>query len=301
MNSVVAFLLFVCVIGEAYGHAVLESPSPWWWEPSRTRPCGGANVSHYVHAVWPAGSNQSVLWWAVNGDGLGQVHARIDQYGKVDNFSNGWQIGFKQPNFLVPGQYNVSFIVPNIQCFGPNNSCTMQFWTDSGGGWYSCTSIQITCSNCSGGVPISHDECVKASNLKFCPGKDGSQILAPTGTTPAQIDALTQNTFTQNYQSGDVFQNGNSTACQNLYHQLLCELYFTPCGGSTSNYTMQQCQQTMQTCNVTEDHKNLYNCSLFPSAASSGGSGGSGHSSGSASLYVAWVCILAFGIVSILL
>eukprot|EP00026_Physarum_polycephalum_P010743 Phypoly_transcript_10920.p1 GENE.Phypoly_transcript_10920~~Phypoly_transcript_10920.p1 ORF type:complete len:230 (+),score=22.21 Phypoly_transcript_10920:446-1135(+) len=227
---------------------------------------------------------------------MGEVHARIDQYGHTNNFSNGYPIGFKQPKFTKLAQYWVSFIVPNITCHGPNNTCVMQFWTDSGGGWYSCSTIQITCTTCTGGTPIIKENCVKASNLDFCPGKNGGQVLVPAGQSLSQIDDLTQNTFNLNYPNPAVFYNGNSTQCQNLYHKFLCELYFTPCGTSTSNYTMQECQLTMQTCNLTAEHQFLYNCSMFPSGATTTGPG---HSSGSTSLCVAWMCIFIFGVVAI--
>jgi len=297
MNRALVFLLLVCVIGEAYGHAVLAKPNPWWWAPSRTRPCGGANYTQTVDAIFPAGSNQSVLWWVVAGDGMGEVHARIDQYGHTDNFSNGYPIGFKQPVFTELGQFWISFIVPNITCHGPNNTCVMQFWTDSGGGWYSCATIQIACTSCTGGLSNTTENCVKASNLAFCPSKDGSQVLVPSGQTLSQIDGLTQNTFNLNRPNPAVFYNGNSTECQTLYHQFLCELYFTPCNTSTSNYTMQECQLTMRTCNLTQAHAFLYNCSMFP-VGSAGGT--TGQSSESTPLYVAWLCVLIFVIVSVL-
>jgi len=292
MNRLLLILIVVCV-AEVYGHAVLVSPKPWWWEPSRLRPCGGPNYTSSVSAVWPTGSNQSkILWNVVAGDGMGEVHARIDTNGRTDNFSNGYPIGFKQQVFKTLGQYYISFIVPPITCTGPNDTCTMQFWTDSGGGWYSCITFKINCTNCEGGIPVSRDDCVSAGNLGFCKSKSNTQVFVPDGETATEIDGLTQNTFNQNHPNPNVFSNGNSTECMTLYQEMLCELYLAPCGNFSSSYTQQMCQKTMNTCNLTVAHQYLYNCSVFPTAQS-GPNGAMQHT-------LPWLCIV-FLLISVLL
>jgi len=265
MHKVVVLVVILCVIGEVYGHAALAKPIPWWWAPSRDRPCGGANYTAKVQAIWPVGSNQSVQWWVVAGDGMGEVHARIDTGGGTNNFTDGVPVGFAQPVFKSLGFYWISFIVPNIACHGFNKTCTMQFWTDSGGGWYSCTTIQVVCTGCQGGIPVSRDDCVTAGDLTFCSKKDNTQVLVPDGQTAQQIDTLTQKTFNLNHPNPNVFSNGNSSACLPLYQDMLCELYLAPCGNSSSKYTEQQCQNVLKTCGITDLHKDLYNCSVFPS------------------------------------
>jgi hypothetical protein len=260
-------LVVLYLAGEAYGHAALFSPKPWWWAPSRARPCGGANYTSVPRAIWPVGSNQTVTWSVIAGDGMGELHARIDVTGKVGNFSNGYPVGFVQPKFTKLKHYDVSFIVPNVECKGVNKTCTMQFWTDSGGGWYSCTTIQIVCTGCQGGIPISRDDCVVANDLDFCSSKDGHEVLVPDEQTAKQIDSLTKRTYEQNYPNPLVFANGNSTECKSLYKEMMCELYLSPCGNSTSSYSFQQCQKVLSACNVTTEHQYLYNCSVFPVAA----------------------------------
>jgi hypothetical protein len=205
-------------------------------------------------------------WWVIAGDGMGEVHARLSTDGSL-NFTNAMPITLQQPTIAALGYFKLSVIVPNVKCTGPNNTCIMQFWTDSGGGWYSCTTLNITCTGCAGGIPISHDDCVQSGKLNFCSSKSNSQVFVPEGQSAAQIDGLTEGEFNQNHPNPNVFSNGNSSQCLSQYQQFLCALYFSPCGNSTSSYTKQQCNQAMATCGLTSLHADLYNCSVFPSAA----------------------------------
>jgi len=260
--------ILLCIISGVFGHAALVTPKPWWWAASRDRPCGGANYTAVPKAVWPVGSNQSVEWWVIAGDGMGEVHVKINLRGNTD--FNNWTylqwLPFEQPKIDKLGYFTLSTTVPNVQCDGPNNTCTLQFYTDSGGGWYSCTTVKIVCNGCEGGIPISRDDCVKASNLSFCKAKSGNQVLVPDGQTADQIDKLTQETFDLNHQNPNVFTNGNTSACMTALNEMLCELYLTPCGNSSSSYTRQKCNQTLTTCGLTAPHKGLYNCSVFKDA-----------------------------------
>jgi len=268
MNKLLIFVLLLCVIGEVCGHAVLFSPTPWWVGASRTQPCGGANATYEPRAIWPVGSNQTITWWVQATDGGGTVYGLISTDGSL-NFTNGVPVVITQPKITTLGYFRLSLIVPDVTCNGPNHSCFLQLWTPSGRGWYTCTTINITCTGCAAGYPISRDDCVQAPALEFCPKKSGSSVLVPDGETAVEIDDLTSAAFLQNHPNPLVFSNGNSSSCLTLYQQFLCELYLSPCGNSTSSYTQQMCQKTLDTCEVTALHKTLYNCSVFPSPASS--------------------------------
>jgi hypothetical protein len=231
---------------------------------SSTRPCGGGNYTSVATDNWSAGVNASCVWYVVSGAGQGQVHARIDPTGGT-NFTVGYYpIGFFQPAFIDTNTlYTVYFVVPGVQCTGTNNTCTMQFWTDSGGGWYACATIQITCKGCTEGVPVSREQCVDAEGLSYCTNSDGMQVYVPTGETPSQIDAVASYEFEKNYNDPSIFTNGNSTECMTAYKEMLCALYLYPCGTSKSSYSASQCQQTLTTCGLTEAQSTLYDCNVF--------------------------------------
>jgi len=251
----------LCLIGYSYGHAVLSEPPPWWWAASRSRPCGGADYNPVPSVVWPVGSNQTIIWWVIAGDGELEVHGLLNTEGTT-NFTNALPVYIEQPYINAQAFWTLSLIVPNVKCTGPHGLCTMQFWTNSGGGWYSCTTLNITCTGCGGGVPISRDDCVNATGLQFCPQKNGGKVLVPAGQTAIQIDRLVENTFTSNSENPNVFIHGNSSACMSAYHAMLCELYFAPCT-SSSLYSKQSCLDVLSVCGLTEAEKNLYNCSVF--------------------------------------
>jgi hypothetical protein len=201
---------------------------------------------------------------------MGAVHVKLNLAGDT-NFSNAqtqW-LTISQPIINKLGYFKLSALVPDVQCTGPNNTCTIQLYTDSGGGWYSCTTVRIVCDNCTGGVPVSRDDCVNAGDLPFCSAKSGSQVLVPQGQNAAQIDSLTKDSFDQNHPNPNVFTKGNSTACMTQYQQMLCELYLAPCGNSSSTYTQQMCTAALSTCGLTAGEEHLYNCSVFPSASKS--------------------------------
>jgi len=151
---------------------------------------------------------------------------------------------------------------------GNNNTCSMQFWTDSGGGWYACSTIDIVCKGCTGGVPVSRDQCVIANNLNFCSSKDGSNVYVPTGENATEIDGLASHVYSNNINNPSIFTNGNSSDCITAYKEMMCELYLAPCASSTSSYTQSQCQQALTTCGITEAQSNLYNCSIFSTSTS---------------------------------
>eukprot|EP00026_Physarum_polycephalum_P014859 Phypoly_transcript_15421.p1 GENE.Phypoly_transcript_15421~~Phypoly_transcript_15421.p1 ORF type:complete len:177 (+),score=9.14 Phypoly_transcript_15421:92-622(+) len=118
-----------------YGHAALVSPKPWWWAASRDRPCGGANYTAIPKAIWPVGSNQSIEWWVIAGDGEGQVHVKLNTAGTTDFSTNTTQwLTVSQPKIASTGYFWLTALVPNVKCTGPNDTCTIQFYTDSGGG-----------------------------------------------------------------------------------------------------------------------------------------------------------------------
>jgi len=277
--------LFVAVIllsisGQALGGAALVTPHPWSTDESSTQPCGAGTYTSTVSATYYVGVNQSAMWWAESGAGYGPVHARIDPTGGT-SFANGVPIGFFQPTITANGFYNIYFIVPYVKCKGTNNTCTMQFWTDSGGGWYACATVDITCTGCSGGEPVSRDQCVTAQNLNFCSTKDGAQVYIPTGGNVAQIDGLASHVYGQNIVNTGIFTKGSTAACQTAYKEMMCELYLAPCGGANSNYTTTQCQAALSTCGITQAQANLYNCSIFSNKATSTSSSGSSTSASS--------------------
>eukprot|EP00026_Physarum_polycephalum_P011321 Phypoly_transcript_11535.p1 GENE.Phypoly_transcript_11535~~Phypoly_transcript_11535.p1 ORF type:complete len:386 (+),score=44.35 Phypoly_transcript_11535:21-1178(+) len=275
-------LILVALTGRAFGGAALITPNPWSTDESSTKPCGAGKYTSTVSATYYVGVNQSALWWAESGAGYGAVHARIDTTGET-SFANGLQVGFFQPTITSNGMYNIYFIVPYAQCTGTGKTCTMQFWTDSGGGWYACATIAITCTGCSGGEPVSRDQCLTAQNLNFCSSKDGDQVYIPTGETVAQIDGLASHYYGLNIADTGVFTKGNTAACQTAYKEMMCELYLAPCGNSKSSYTTAQCQQALTTCGITQAKANLYNCSIFSNKPTTGSSASSAATSGPSS------------------
>jgi len=294
----ILLILAVCIVG-VYSHAVLLQPPAWWRTASRERPCGGATYVSTPSATWPVGSTQTLKWWIIALDGAGIMYGKINTEGGTDfspNNTKVMNVTIIQPvdGYRAQGSFYPNITVPKVTCTGPNGTCTMQVFTPGGGGWYSCATLNITCPGCGAGKPISGDDCVKAQGLSFCASRNGDQVLVPDGQSALQIDNLVSKSYNQNHPNPNVFYNGNSSQCMTGYKEMLCELYFSRCGNSTSTYTQQQCKKVINDqCNITAAHQYLYDCTVFPLGTQNSGNSESSMDANAFFIYPSFILLFS--------
>ena len=260
-------LLLLAFVACALAHSVLQTPTPYNTNPTKTGLCGVNTITPAMRstpsAVWSPGDTVSISWHLVASDGGGKVIGLFDPRGGTNFTVAAWT------PFDTAGSnkfYTQTFKVPdNLDCSqSPTKLCTMRVYTDSG--WVSCTTVNIsTCNPSCKAIPVTSTCTTLTTATPFC---NATVASVRQGATAADIDAELQSTWTTNRANPNVFTNGNSAACQASYKDFLCTSSLPPCDPTSGALTKQacrgQCRQTMEDCQVTEEHRSLYDCDSLP-------------------------------------
>ncbi|KAI3629448.1 hypothetical protein MIR68_012463 [Amoeboaphelidium protococcarum] len=252
-------------------HARLVMPVPFNTNPTRATPCGGQDspLSAAYIQNFTIGSTVTLNWQLIASDGSGPLTVLYDQSGGV-NFqsSNNITVYGNTPQAL--GDYSFTMTVPNITCGtgNPNvtNYCTAQVKSSSG--WVSCFAFQT--GNFSGAVftPPPTTYCTPANQLSFCTSLNNQNILVPTGSSATLQDGLIRQYYDSIVNNTNVFSvGGQSFDCQQRLRYYLCQTQLPYCGRSSylnANMNKCYCQNTMGMCGLTEQHRQLFNCTTLP-------------------------------------
>jgi len=255
-------LLVTCIVACALGHAKLVSPLAWNANPSKASPCGGGAAPTVEAETWDQGSQQTITWTVVAGDGAGQVNLYFDTAGTTT--FTGAAIPLGAPSSV--GTYQYTFTVPNVVCTGqPGGLCTAQ--VNSSSGWFACSTVKILAAN-TPPVPPPPPVCTTPTELVFCLQRNRHNVQIPAGQKPNAVDKAISSTYAQNVHNVNVFANGNDTACQDAYKDYLCHAGLPACGATTACKPL--CRDAMQICGIQPSHADLYKCDQGPEDCSLG-------------------------------
>jgi len=253
-------ILWICLVLSfllsVWGHAVLKTPSAWNLNPSKASPCGGGPQPTDTTTTWNVGTNVSIIWQVVAGDGVGTVTLIIDPSGGT-NYQAASGIVLGNPQAV--GVFPFSFIVPSVTCTGTGNLCTVQVASSSA--WFSCTTVRIEAA----GIPPPPPPpviCQVATGLQFCTMINAHNISLQPGTNAISLDTALSTTYTSTLFNPNVFSTPNTTSCQTSYKNYLCHSQFPYCGQTTA--CQPSCYDAIGNCGITTSHRGLYNCAQGP-------------------------------------
>jgi len=272
--------LFLVAVPVAWGHAKLSSPLPWALEESTVAPCGGSlytNNNTLPDAQWVIGTNTSISWVVADTDGFGQVSLIFETV--PNNF-------FSNPSTLTTltlpnttwtvSDYVLTFIVPNINCMGPNNTCIVRT-VESPDQWTDCTTVRVVRNGTNmllsptGGASL----CQQAYPLQ-CPNAQYQSVNVPVGYTLGSLaDAVAASYALIN----DTYhvKTPNTPGCADSLLAYLCGKFFQNCSSASGSICHDTCTQAICLCGVnnTQDQGDDWDCALASLGKSAYDLGGS--------------------------
>jgi len=258
--------LFLLALPVAWGHAKLSSPIPWAYEESTEAPCGGPIYANNTRpdAQWVIGTNTSISWVIADTDGYGQV-SLIFETVPSNFFSNPATLTtLSLPNITWSiSDYVLTFIVPNINCTGPNNTCIVRT-VESPDQWTDCTTVRVVKNGTNmllspnGGASL----CQKAFPLQ-CPNAQYQLVNVPVGYTLGSLsDAVTASYALIN----DTYhvKTPNTPGCSTSLLAYLCGKFFQNCSSASGSTCHDTCTQAVCLCGInnTQDAQDDWDCAL---------------------------------------
>jgi len=248
----------------AWGHAKLSSPLPWALEEGTEQPCAGATYANHSlpYAQWVIGTNASIGWIIADTDGYGPVTLTFETV-PSNFFSNpSTLVRVPLPNVTYQVQdYVLNFIVPNLVCQGPNNTCIVQA-LESPDNWTDCTTVRVVVSGTNqllspyGG----NANCEQAYPLQ-CPGAQYQKVLIPAGYTLGDLATAVAASYALINDSYHV-KTPNTPGCSSALLAFLCGKWFQACNDPGSCHDT--CTQAVCLCGVqnTQDSGDDWDCNL---------------------------------------
>jgi len=288
MKLLLSLFVSSLLIVSVYGHAKLVSPVAFNPNPSKAAPCGDGNFLPGPAANWPPGSQQTLAWTVVAGDGTGQVRAFVDPKGTKNNFPTTVPAVNAVPTGLTeliltgsPTQvptttiaYTFTFTVPNLVCDGPTGYCTIVVFSATS--WWACTMVNI-----SSAIPITNTTttsypaptCQNATDLDFCTMVNGKQVSIPFGQSLYDLDHAANRSYYFNMGNPKVFITPQTAGCSSAYKFLVCATTFRRCGtgiiancdyyaGGYGCFCSKTCYTARDLCGLNATHNGLLNCDL---------------------------------------
>jgi len=253
------FLLFPSV----WGHAKLTSPLPWAIEESQDLPCGGPNYENnsLPYAQWVIGSNTSIGWIIADPDGDGQVVLTFETVP-----TNMFTVPSTLHNVSLPNitwavkDYTLNFMVPNITCTGPNNTCVVRTLDIGEGMWTDCTTVRViaTGENMLLQPHGGNAQCAQAYPLQ-CVNAQYRVVSVPAGYTLESLSDAVDGSFALLNDPQHV-TTPNTLGCNTSLLNFLCAKYFQMCNDPGICHTV--CTQAICLCGVknTQDLEDDWDC-----------------------------------------
>lgn len=258
MRAAVVVALLGLLAHGALAHSVLSSPAPWNSNPSKTNPCGGGTPTA-VTATYQKGSQITITWRVIAGDGTGPISANIDLAGDT-NFNTPLTVTGSGANPTTTGTFTAQVQLPDAV----SSKATLQIKSSSN--WYSCASIALSATApAPTTTPSSGGTCIQLTGLTFCSDLNGVNVQPlAAGKSATSVDSELRATHENYLANPNVFQP-QSSACSETYRKLLCAQAFVRCGATNTDACATTCRLSNHLCNLQDSHADLYPCDSYSS------------------------------------